>query len=204
MNWMMIETVCKAICVATLSVLLATAAEAPKCERFQALTPEEKTGVLASNDRRDEECTAFLILSLGDEVYLPASSAIVNYLDFEWPKQRSRRSTVFRQPWLGDRFPAVSALFAFDQSAVPAITEFLAGANRPPLAQANASESLLLIYSRNPEEAVRALIRASHAATDVSASARLRTAAFDAAARCQTWGPAAGPCREALLQQIRP
>jgi hypothetical protein len=61
---------------------IVTTAGAQACERFETLSLDEQTHILAGNNRSDAECTAFILKNLRDAHYEPATRAIAKYLNF--------------------------------------------------------------------------------------------------------------------------
>jgi hypothetical protein len=168
------------------------------CERNQTLTVEQQAQALASNDRSDPECTAFLIVRLGESHYEQASQTVVNYLDFEWHNHWvAEEDQGTRLPWAGNRFPAIEALYSIGDKAVPAMIEYLASADRPVVGRKNAL-LLFLLLDRHGDflRGVRILAQASRApGKDPIAAGRLWQAANAVAAMC----PEDQGCQAALI-----
>src|SRR5271166_6645674 len=112
--------------------LTATTAGAQSCERFQALSLAAQTQVLASDDRGDPECTAFLLKNLGEARYEPAARTIAENLDIEWQKPQLRNDQS-RQMWYGDTLPAFQALYSIGEKSAPAIIDYLGSRDFPAL-----------------------------------------------------------------------
>jgi len=169
------------------SCAVGAAANAETCERFAALTLNDQAQVLASNDRSEPECAAFLLRRLGDAGYDQASRVIANYLDFRWPDREPRGDGGSHMPWEGEVFPGFDALYAIGEKSEPAMLEYLAGASCPALGRKHAVWPFLL-FQRNGEDAkaVRLLVRASRARTDPVEAGRLWKAATEAVEMCPT------------------
>jgi len=172
---------------ATLALLVwAESAQAQNCERFQTLSLEAQSLVLASNDRSDPECTAFLLKNLGDARYEPAARTVVKYLDFEWQKPQLRDDQSHLM-WYGDFFPAFQALYSIGEKSSPVIIEYLGSRDFPPLERQRAV--MLVVGMGQPRMAdlvsrVQAFVVASRAAGDPVIAGRLWRAANEAAAMC--------------------
>jgi len=173
-----------------------------QCERFQPLPLDQQTRVLAGNDRSDRECTAFLIVHLGEEHYGEAGGVIVNYLDFEWRDHwADEEDKGNRLPWVGSKFPAFQALYSLEDKAVPALIDYLAGKGRPQLGRKHAV-LLFLMLDRHGDfrRGLRTLVQATRAASqDPVVSGRLWQAANDAVGMCVDEMKQA--CRAVLIER---
>jgi len=194
------------VCAALLLAPLLHAQRDPKCPRLTPVSLFEQTHILADDDSKGPECTAFLIVLLGSSRYMPALPIIVRLLDFEWPDPNhpDLPTHSYNPLW---RYPAVRVLADdYQEVAAPAIIEFLATAKPSPLARSHASYTLLWIYSKEkPEEAVKVLVRASRASKDPAAAARLWDAAVATEQECQRWRrDSAAACHAALTPASPP
>jgi len=71
-------------------VNIAVIAQAQSCGRFTTLSLEQQTQVIASNDRSDPECIAYVLKNLGEAKHEPAIREILKYMDFEWREPQLR------------------------------------------------------------------------------------------------------------------
>jgi hypothetical protein len=126
------RTQCWGLSTALALSALCGLASAQTCERFQALSLDEQTQALASNDRSDPECTAYLVKNLGEARYEPAIRALAKYLDFEWqePNPPVRQMAV---PWDIDKVPAFQAMYSIGEKSAPAILDYLGSRDLPHL-----------------------------------------------------------------------
>jgi hypothetical protein len=139
---------------------------------------------------------------LGEEHYEQADTAIGNYLDFEWHNHwADDEDKGYRLPWIGSEFPAFQALYSMEDKAVPALIEYLAGADRPPLGRKYAFQPFFLLGRHgDPQTGIGILARASRAASrDPVAAGRLWVAANEAAAMC--WDEIKHACQAALIER---
>jgi hypothetical protein len=182
--------------VLALSVFLGTAS-AQVCERFQTLPLDQRSLALASGDRSDAQCSAFLLKNLGKAHYAPRTRAMLKYLDFEWQQPNAPPKQML-QPWDVDKLPAFQALYAIGEKSASALIEFLGSRD---LLQLERNRAVLLLLGvlaprgADLPKAIKALVRASRDATDPVVAGRLRQAVTTAAAVCVL--PA---CQAALLE----
>jgi hypothetical protein len=178
-------------------------AGAESCERFAALSLEDQAQVLASNDRSDPECTAFLLRRLGSAHYDQASRTIANYLDFHWPEREPRDDGGSHMPWDGEVYPALDALYAIGANAIPALVEYLASADRPAVARKYAAV-LVLDKTSNGDatKGVRVLVHASRGRKDPVEAGRLWKVAAEAVEMCPI--DARRACLAVLLERSGP
>src|SRR5882672_1694651 len=93
----------------TVMLTAATAVNGQQCEAMRRSGPEEQMEFLREHrGSENRECIAYGLMRLGEEKYVPAVDLIAEFLDFEWSKKAPVPIT--RIPWLGDRYPAATAL----------------------------------------------------------------------------------------------
>jgi len=171
-------------------VNIAVIAQAQSCGRFTTLSLERQTQVIASHDRSDPECTAYVLKNLGEARHEPAIREILKYMDLEWRGPQLRDDQSHLPPawaWDGDRFPAFQALYSIGEKSAPAIIDLLGSRDIPALERRRIVVLILgMIQPRVVDDCkgVQALARASRAATDPVVAGRLWRAATEAAAMC--------------------
>jgi hypothetical protein len=80
----------------------------------------------------DSACIVYAIDSLGQRRYAPAADTLTSYLDFRRPgtENKDREIIVVRIPWLGDKYPAATALFEIGKAVVPSLVRAIGDGDR--------------------------------------------------------------------------
>ncbi len=131
----------------------------------------------------EPDCILYALNQLGDHPFAPAVKTLVSYLDV--PPWRTDIGGVLHEVTGRTMFfPAVVALAGIGKPAVPALMDAIGGSDLSEMARKNAVQSLQFIHGGDVSQAVAVLVRASRAAKDPVASARLLDTARETAARC--------------------
>lgn len=180
------------------------AATTPPCPELQGKKPANLLAYL-DRDRAalSPDCIVYAIRELGAQQYVAAVNTLAMYLDFRMPgtEKKVHDVTIVRIPTLGDKYPAVVALFEIGKPALPSLVHMIGHGATSDLLRNNALEVVLVIHRENMAEAVRALSHASRTSSDSATAIRLWDAARKEASRCP--GEIRNHCEDALLEQNR-
>ena len=191
----------------------AAAATLP-CTQLQGAKPKQELAYLQRDrSRLDPACIVYAIEQLGLHYhtvpYRPSAGAeaaagvLVMYLDFQAPGTENIGKRMIqakdRIPWLGDKYPAATALFQIGIQSTPSLVRAIGSAAYSELLRKNAIETLFAVHRENVSEGARALNIASRSASDNGVSIRLLDAAREFAAKCP--GQWRNGCEAALLER---
>ncbi len=130
-------------------------------------------------------CIVKAIEQLGSRKSSAATTVLVNYLDFERKvPYLPGRPAVNRLSWLGERFPAVSALYEIGPAATPAILDTIGSTKTSAIAAENAVWTLVYMFSENPLTTVRLLKDANRQSRDTASRELFLAAARSSVAKC--------------------
>jgi hypothetical protein len=136
-------------------------------------------------------------------LWLIIANCAITYLDFQAPGSENIGKGIIqpkdRIPWLGDKYPAATALFQIGTQSTASLVRAIGSAASSELLQMNAIETLFAVHRENVTDGARALNNASRSASDNGTSTRLLNAAREFAAKCpEHWR---NGCEAALLER---